>query len=72
MINVSLGGTLHTDIFEAFEEAPKLRTVLPRKRVDNLRTFLAGRDPWIDDLLREFTSPPIRRGSRQGPSRERY
>ncbi|XSG82257.1 MAG: gamma-glutamyl-gamma-aminobutyrate hydrolase family protein [Methyloligella sp. ZOD6] len=32
-INIALGGTLHTDIHEVYEEAPKMRTVLPRKRV---------------------------------------
>jgi len=33
MINVSLGGNLHTDVWEVFEQAPKLRTILPRKNV---------------------------------------
>jgi putative glutamine amidotransferase len=33
MINVALGGTLHTDIYEIYVQAPKMRTVLPRKRV---------------------------------------
>jgi putative glutamine amidotransferase len=33
MINVACGGTLHTDIHEVYEKAPRLRTVLPRKRV---------------------------------------
>lgn len=33
MINVALGGTLHTDIYEVYVHAPKMRTVLPRKRV---------------------------------------
>jgi len=33
MINVSYGGSLHTDVWEVFEEAPRLRTVLPRKKV---------------------------------------
>ena len=33
MINVSLGGTLHTDIYEVYVQAPKMRTVLPRKTV---------------------------------------
>jgi putative glutamine amidotransferase len=31
MINVALGGTLHTDIYEVYIEAPRLRTVLPKK-----------------------------------------
>ncbi len=33
MINVSLGGSLHTDIYEVYVQAPKMRTVLPRKTV---------------------------------------
>lgn len=33
MINVHRGGTLHTDIYRVYVEAPKLRTVLPRKIV---------------------------------------
>jgi putative glutamine amidotransferase len=33
MINVALGGTLHTDIYEVFEHAPRMRTVLPKKTV---------------------------------------
>lgn len=33
MINVSLGGTLHADVYEVFEMAPTLRTVLPRKQI---------------------------------------
>jgi putative glutamine amidotransferase len=33
MINVALGGTLHTDIYEVYVQAPKMRTVLPRKTV---------------------------------------
>jgi putative glutamine amidotransferase len=33
MINVSLGGSLHTDIHEVYEMAPRMRTVLPKKTV---------------------------------------
>lgn len=33
MINVHRGGTLHTDIYKVYVEAPRLRTVLPRKIV---------------------------------------
>ena len=33
MINVALGGTLHSDIHEIYEKAPRMRTVLPRKTV---------------------------------------
>ena len=34
MINVFRGGTLHEDIYAVYEQAPRLRTVLPRKTVD--------------------------------------
>lgn len=33
MINVHRGGTLHTDIHAVYREAPRLRTILPRKTV---------------------------------------
>ena len=33
MINVALGGTLHTDIHALYVEAPRMRTVLPKKTV---------------------------------------
>jgi putative glutamine amidotransferase len=33
MINVAMGGTLYTDIHEVYEKAPRMRTILPRKRV---------------------------------------
>jgi putative glutamine amidotransferase len=33
MINVALGGSLHTDIYEVYVQAPRMRTVLPRKTV---------------------------------------
>jgi putative glutamine amidotransferase len=33
IINVALGGTLHTDIYEVYVQAPKMRTVLPKKTV---------------------------------------
>ena len=33
MINIALGGTLHTDIYEIYLRAPRLRTVLPKKTV---------------------------------------
>jgi putative glutamine amidotransferase len=36
MLNVTLGGTLHSDIYEFYEAAPKMRTVLPRKDVSVL------------------------------------
>jgi putative glutamine amidotransferase len=33
MLNVALGGTLHTDIHEVYLRAPRMRTILPRKTV---------------------------------------
>ena len=33
MINVHRGGTLYTDMYEVYEQAPRMRTVLPRKTV---------------------------------------
>ena len=33
MINVHRGGTLYTDIYEVYEKAPRMRTILPRKTV---------------------------------------
>jgi putative glutamine amidotransferase len=33
MLNVALGGTLYTDIYKVYVEAPKMRTVLPKKTV---------------------------------------
>lgn len=36
MINVHRGGSLYVDIHEVYEAAPRLRTVLPRKRVSIL------------------------------------
>jgi putative glutamine amidotransferase len=37
MINIFYGGTLHGDIYEAYPDARKVRTVLPRKKVDIVR-----------------------------------
>jgi putative glutamine amidotransferase len=37
MINVALGGSLHTDIYEVYVQAPKMRTILPKKTVSILR-----------------------------------
>jgi putative glutamine amidotransferase len=33
MINIALGGTLHTDIYEVYMQAPRMRTILPKKTV---------------------------------------
>ncbi|MBL0404690.1 gamma-glutamyl-gamma-aminobutyrate hydrolase family protein [Microvirga aerilata] len=46
MINVGLGGTLHTDIYEVYVQAPKMRTVLPRKTVS------IAQDSRLDRILR--------------------
>jgi putative glutamine amidotransferase len=46
MINVALGGTLHTDIYEVYVQAPKMRTVLPKKRVT------IEQDSRLDRILR--------------------
>ncbi|HEX2727733.1 MAG TPA: gamma-glutamyl-gamma-aminobutyrate hydrolase family protein [Beijerinckiaceae bacterium] len=49
MINVALGGTLHTDIYEVYVNAPRMRTVLPRKTVhienDSRLYRITGCDP---------------------------
>lgn len=43
MINVAFGGSLHQDIYKVYIEAPRMRTVLPRKRVTVApRSRLAG------------------------------
>lgn len=34
MMNVHHGGTLHEDIYRIYETAPKMRTILPRKKVN--------------------------------------
>ncbi len=33
MMNIHLGGTLHEDVHEVFDDLPKMRTVLPRRLV---------------------------------------
>src|SRR3546814_84943 len=33
ILNVFFGGTLHTDIHEIYEKAPRMRTILPRKTI---------------------------------------
>lgn len=45
MINVSFGGTLHTDVWQVFEEAPRLRTVLPKKKIQ------ISANSWLSDIL---------------------
>jgi putative glutamine amidotransferase len=46
VINVALGGTLHTDIYEVYEKSPKMRTILPRKKVT------LNKDSRLYDILR--------------------
>jgi putative glutamine amidotransferase len=45
MINVSFGGTLHSDVWQVYGDAPKLRTVLPRKKI----TLSPG--SWLGEAL---------------------
>jgi len=47
MINIHRGGSLHTDIYKVYIEAPRLRTVLPRKIV------CIDRDSGLFRILRE-------------------
>jgi putative glutamine amidotransferase len=46
MINVALGGSLYTDIYQVYVEAPRMRTVLPKKTVSIVR------DSRLDRILR--------------------
>lgn len=46
MINVALGGSLHTDIYQVYVHAPKMRTILPKKTV----TIMQGSH--LDRILR--------------------
>ena len=64
MINVALGGTLHTDIYEVYVQAPKMRTVLPRKTV-SVECRVAPRPyPALQSLPGECASPPVGRPAR--------
>ena len=33
MLNIALGGTLHEDMYTIYKQAPKMRTVLPKKKI---------------------------------------
>jgi putative glutamine amidotransferase len=46
MLNVALGGSLYTDIYKIYVEAPKMRTVLPKK------TITIVKDSRLDRILR--------------------
>lgn len=55
MINVSRGGTLHHDIHAAYADLPRLRTVLPRKKVQivagsRLHGLLRRESCWVNAL----------------------
>lgn len=55
MINVAFGGNLHTDIYEVYVKAPRLKTVLPKKKIhvdpDSRLARLMGReDPTVNAL----------------------
>ncbi|HYE01475.1 MAG TPA: gamma-glutamyl-gamma-aminobutyrate hydrolase family protein, partial [Alphaproteobacteria bacterium] len=65
MINVHRGGSLHTDIYEVYEQAPKLRTVLPRKTVtiaegSRLRALLGAGEVRVNALHHQSIDRPGR------------
>lgn len=68
MINVALGGTLHTDIHAVYVEAPKMRTVLPRKTVhiesDSRLHRITGCNPCRVNALHHQSVDRIGRGLR--------
>lgn len=33
MLNIAMGGTLHEDMYTIYKQAPKMRTVLPKKKI---------------------------------------
>ena len=66
MINVALGGTLHTDIYEVYEQAPKMRTVLPKKRV-SIRRARARPHPALQPVPGERAPSPVGRPPRPRP-----
>ena len=66
MINVALGGTLHTDIYEVYVQAPKMRTVLPKKTISILRGSRLDAHHGLQSLPRERAPPPVRRPAGRG------
>lgn len=58
LLNVHLGGTLHQDLAEFYEETPQIRTVRPRKRIEVapeslLAEILRTRDCRVNALHRQ-------------------
>jgi putative glutamine amidotransferase len=68
MINVALGGSLHTDIHAVYMEAPRMRTVLPRKTVhieENSRLHrITGCNPCRVNALHHQSVDRVGRGLR--------
>jgi putative glutamine amidotransferase len=68
MINVALGGTLHTDIHAVYVEAPRMRTVLPRKTVhielDSRLHRITGCNPCRVNALHHQSVDRVGRGLR--------
>jgi putative glutamine amidotransferase len=68
MINVALGGTLHTDIHAVYIEAPRMRTVLPRKTVhietDSRLHRITGCNPCRVNALHHQSVDRVGRGLR--------
>ncbi|HEY7386209.1 MAG TPA: gamma-glutamyl-gamma-aminobutyrate hydrolase family protein [Beijerinckiaceae bacterium] len=68
MINVALGGTLHTDIYEVYVNAPRMRTVLPRKTVhiekDSRLHRITGCNPCRVNALHHQSVDRLGRGLR--------
>ncbi len=66
ILNVYRGGTLHTDIHEVFENAPRLRTVLPRKMVkldseSRLRKLIGQAEAQVNALHHQSVAKTGRR-----------
>jgi putative glutamine amidotransferase len=68
MINVALGGSLHTDIYEVYVQAPHMRTVLPRKTVhiepDSRLFRITGCNPCRVNALHHQSVDRVGRGLR--------
>jgi putative glutamine amidotransferase len=68
MINVALGGSLHTDIYEVYMQAPRMRTVLPRKTVhiepDSRLHRITGCNPCRVNALHHQSVDRLGRGLR--------